>query len=210
MEKLFGSLAVFLGPFIAVGVVIAILYHVVTDVINWHAVGKFIVVSSIIGTFSALAIIGYLQSDTHKRRKEEKRYGHMPEDGPMKIDLRTSEIYKNDWRSPDGNHYGTNWKRLHINFQISKKDAKALEKSGLILYTMFRYPHPKFPDVEQNFNFAQLFYPHATIDFPTLEALDRAKAQLLENLNTLRTRLEQQKEHVVAVQHGHTKETFEI
>lgn len=128
--------------------------------------------------------------------KDRKIYEAAPADGPMKINISMERLGKKH--------------RLHIDVTMSKADQLALKNSGLEAHSLFRFPDPKNPEIE--YDYCNLTLLHKKyVDFPNIQDCDYAKAQLIEGLYALRTRLDQQKDHErQASRPEGTRESFEL
>ncbi len=122
-------------------------------------------------------------------------------EGPMKVSITQEEI-----KTPSISHAlegGRNWWRMHINIQLSERDAELYKRSGLMENELFSYPTKEFPDVLISFTGHSIgMVKHA--DFPNVQRLEQAKEALIAGLYAVRSRLE-------AMKHGGTdKESLEI
>lgn len=112
-----------------------------------------------------------------------------PPDGPMKVNITTAELGR-------GKH------RMYIDVVMSQKDHRVLKQIGMQSRGLFTYPEPSAPDIQTDYRIVHLFNtPY--VDFPDSASMDRAKAELIEGLQALRTHLDGRKE-------GPQRETLEI
>jgi hypothetical protein len=156
-------------------------------------------------------IIFAVSSDARKERPFRQFAANPPLEGPMKVEITTTEVHKSIWRNQAHITLGTDWKRLTFKVRLSQRDAVALEQSNIIGYTMFTYPNPQSPEhLKDNVLYSALLHGGGYADFPTMQDLDEAKEQLMRSLQTLRTRLDQQVEHTKAMERGGSTEVHEI
>jgi len=182
-----------LAAFIIVIVIAAIIIGGIATIATEHALIFWLVIASL-GALIAAPII-------NAKRKKAAQFAALPVEGPMKVNITTEEV-------PAAFSSRSKY-RMHIDVQMSQKDREALKRSGLEMHKLFDYPHPKWEDQDAQYLNCHLFNTKY-VDFPDMQALDRAKDELLEGLHALRSRLDQQRHHAQRQRAGQTQETFEI
>lgn len=102
----------------------------------------------------------------------------MPEDGPMKINLRTEQRWNGKLQ-------------LYIDVKMTAKDWQAIENAKLRGYSLFDYEG--VTSIDNQYKVVHLLHVHK-LDFDTMPALDFAKDELIKSLYALRTRIDSQHE----------------
>jgi hypothetical protein len=147
-----------------------IVFKFIPEQVDVRAVGQ-----AIIGLAVFLAVLAGIYAINQRRK-----YFARPATGPMKVNVWTEDISKRK-------------KRLHFDVVLSRSDVDALEKSGIKGNMLFTCPTPHGPEPFRLGWLVGKSKHHR--DFDNIEDLDQAKAQLIEQLHIIRTRLDEQKDH---------------
>ena len=142
----------------------------------------------------ALLIGFYLFMNWSDNKAIASIYDGMPVEGPMKVNLRIEQIHPRKHR-------------LHVDIKMTRKDWDALNATGLMNSVLFSYPHPEFEDTEKNFSVG-LSLRVKYVDFTNaIDAID-AKEQCIQQLQALRSRIEEQ--HTFVARPAEHSEQLEI
>jgi hypothetical protein len=193
----------FVAALIAIAVVCALIYGtfatLTADV--WTMITVIIAAIILVPVFLYYAILQW----PHSLRMHRFRAA-LPPNSPMKLDLCTEVI-----RAPRHIQRRCNVKnahRLYVDLTISQTDWDAAEFAGLTNHVLFAIPDPKSIH-SAHFAIGTIVHTRYA-DFADVQQLEAAKAELLNSLHILRTRIDAMKETIVQGKPRPTRESHEI
>lgn len=179
------GLAKFVGTAIGVALIGYGIYYAIQQnpLLIWVPIG--IVVVGIIGFFVYTA--------ANQAHVETNISEGIPNGSPMQVKLRTEQLKEHKHR-------------LHIDVRMSPEDWEALKQSGMANAWLFEAKN--VTSMDNHYAVGHLLRVHK-VDFEDIQALQRAKDKLVENLHIMRGCIDGQKERKKAGPAA-TSESFEI
>lgn len=143
-----------------------------------------------------VGVIGYFLYDKLRQAEAETNISEgIPNGAPMKVNLRTEQL-------KNGKH------RLYIDVKMSPDDWEGVKGTGLMNYWLFQ--QDGVTDLDNHYSVAHLLRV-THVDFPDIQSKDRAKAELIDALHVLRTRIDQfHEERIQERTPQGTKESYDI